>query len=96
MQSDLPRDEIQLDEDARRWTEAVRHKRASKRRRKEEEIDDDRVLVGTRVDENHTNWVTAYNMLTGIRVSVSRNNAKVDRVLTNDDFTSKQKSTFDM
>lgn len=95
MQSDAPRDEIIPDEDALRWTEAVRAKRASKRRKKEEE-DDERVIVGTKVDETHANWVTAYNMLTGIRVSVSRTNAKLDRELTDADFETKQKSTFDM
>lgn len=95
MQSDAPRDEVLRDEDAIRWAEAYRQKRASKRRRKEEE-DDDRVLVGTKVDESHANWVTAYNMLTGIRVSVSRTNAKLDRELTEADFEAKQKSTFDI
>lgn len=92
---DAARDEVALDEDALRWAEAYRQKRASKRRRKEEE-DDDRVLVGTKVDESHANWVTAYNMLTGIRVSVSRTNAKLDRDLTDADFEARQKSTFDM
>ena len=95
MQSDVPRDGVVPDEDAIRWAEAYRQKRASKRKRKEEE-DDDRVLVGTKVDESHANWVTAYNMLTGIRVSVSRTNAKLDRELTDADFETKQKSTFDM
>jgi 1-phosphatidylinositol-4-phosphate 5-kinase len=95
MQSDYPRDEIVPDEDALRWAEAYRQKRASKRRRKEEE-DDERVVVGTKVDETHANWVTAYNMLTGIRVSVSRTNAKLDRELTDADFEAKQKSTFDI
>ncbi|KJZ71707.1 hypothetical protein HIM_08904 [Hirsutella minnesotensis 3608] len=95
MQSDLPRDDFVRDEDAMRWAEAYRQKRASKRKRKEEE-DDDRVLVGTKVDESHANWVTAYNMLTGIRVSVSRTNAKLDRELTDADFDAKQKSTFDI
>ncbi|KAL2876846.1 Phosphatidylinositol-4-phosphate 5-kinase [Colletotrichum sp. CLE4] len=95
MQSDVPRDEVVPDEEALRWAEHYRQKRASKRKRKEEE-DDDRVLVGTKVDEHHTNWVTAYNMLTGIRVSVSRTNAKLDRPLTDADFEAKQKSTFDM
>lgn len=95
MQSDAPRDEVVPDEDAQRWAEAYRQKRASKRKRKEEE-DDDRVLVGTKVDESHANWVTAYNMLTGIRVAVSRTNAKLDRDITEADFESKQKSTFDM
>jgi 1-phosphatidylinositol-4-phosphate 5-kinase len=95
LHSDLPRDEIAPDEDALRWAEAYRQKRASKRKRRELE-DDDRVLVGTKVDESHANWVTAYNMLTGIRVSVSRTNAKLDRPLTDEDFEAKQKSTFDM
>lgn len=95
IQSDLPRDEVAPDEDAIRWAEAYRQKRATKKRRREEE-DDDRVLVGTKVDEHHVNWVTAYNMLTGIRVSVSRTNAKLDRQVTEADFDVKQKSTFDM
>ncbi|KAK3990853.1 hypothetical protein QBC44DRAFT_238055 [Cladorrhinum sp. PSN332] len=95
LHSDMPRDEVIPDEDAMRWAEAYRQKRASKRRRRELE-DDDRVLVGTKVDENHANWITAYNMLTGIRVSVSRTNAKLNRDLTDADFDVKQKSTFDI
>lgn len=95
MHSEFPRDEAFPDEDAMRWAEAYRQKRASKRKKKEEE-DDDRVLVGTKVDEKHANWVTAYNMLTGIRVSVSRTNAKLDRPLTDADFEAKAKTTFDM
>lgn len=95
LHSEMPRDEVLPDEDAMRWAEAYRQKRASKRRRREIE-DDDRVLVGTKVDETHANWVTAYNMLTGIRVAVSRTNAKLDRPLTDADFDVKQKSTFDI
>jgi 1-phosphatidylinositol-4-phosphate 5-kinase len=95
LHSDAHRDEVVLDEDTLRWAEAYRQKRARKKERREEE-DDDRVLVGTKVDENHANWTTAYNMLTGIRVSVSRTNAKLDRPLTDEDFEAKQKSTFDM
>ncbi|KAI1332287.1 SAICAR synthase-like protein [Xylariaceae sp. FL0255] len=94
LQSDIHRDEVVPDEDALRWAEAYRQKRANKKRREEE--NDDRVLVGTKVDENHANWTTAYNMLTGIRVSVSRTNAKLDRPLTDEDFCAKQKSTFDI
>ncbi|KAI1112408.1 hypothetical protein F5Y14DRAFT_271918 [Nemania sp. NC0429] len=94
LHSDMHRDEVVPDEDALRWAEAYRQKRAKKKKRDEE--DDDRVLVGTKVDENHANWTTAYNMLTGIRVSVSRTNAKLDRPLTNEDFEAKQKSTFDI
>lgn len=95
LHSDFPRDEAFPDEDAMRWAEAYRQKRASKKKKKEEE-DDDRVLVGTKVDEKHANWVTAYNMLTGIRVAVSRTNAKLDRPLTDADFDAKSKTTFDM
>ncbi|KAH9431096.1 hypothetical protein MCOR02_008404 [Pyricularia oryzae] len=94
LHSDMPRDEIIPDDDALRWAEAYRQKRASKRKRLEE--DDDRVVIGNKVDEKHTNWVAAYNMLTGIRVSVSRTNAKLDRALTDEDFQTKQKSTFDV
>ena len=93
--SDLHLDEAPQDEDAMRWTEAIRQKRASKRKRKEEE-DDDRVIVGTKVDIGHTNWVTAYNMLTGIRFTVSRTNAKVDRELTDADFLAQHKFSFDV
>lgn len=92
--SEVPRDEVALDDDAMRWAEAYRQKRAKKKRK--EDLDDDKVLVGTKVDENHANWTTAYNMLTGIRVSVSRTNAKLDRPLTDADFDAKQKSTFDI
>lgn len=93
--SEMPHEEIPQDEDAKRWVEAIRQKRASKRKRKDEE-DDDRVVVGTKVDQNHVNWVTAYNMLTGIRFTVSRTNAKLDRSLTDADFEQKHKFSFDM
>lgn len=93
--SDMHLEEVPQDEDAARWTEAIRQKRASRRKRKEEE-DDDRVVVGTKVDVNHVNWVTAYNMLTGIRFTVSRTNAKMDRELTDADFDAKHKFSFDM
>ena len=88
-------DEIPPDDDTARWTETIRQKRASRRQRKEEE-EDDRVVVGTKVDMNHVNWVTAYNMLTGIRFTVSRINAKFDRELTDADFDAKHKFSFDM
>jgi 1-phosphatidylinositol-4-phosphate 5-kinase len=92
---DAPLDDYPPDEDAVRWTEAIRQKRASRRKRKEEE-DDDRVIVGTKVDQGHVNWVTAYNMLTGIRFTVSRTNAKMDRDLTDADFTAQHKFSFDI
>lgn len=69
--------------------------RELKRRRQEFE-EDDRVLVGKKVSEGHQNYTTAYYMLTGIRVSVSRCNAKVDRELTDEDFTARHKLAFDI
>lgn len=94
LHSEMIRDEVVPDDDALRWAEVYKQKRAKKK--KKEDLDDDKVLVGTKVDENHANWTTAYNMLTGIRVSVSRTNAKLDRPLTDADFEAKQKSTFDI
>ncbi len=93
--SDLYLDEVPADSDVAKWTETMRQKRASRRRRKEEE-DDEKVIIGNKVDKDHVNWVTAYNMLTGIRFTVSRNNAKVDRELTDADFDAKNKLRFDM
>lgn len=68
LNSDNLMDEVPADDDAARWAETIRQRRLSRKRRIE---DEDTVLVGTRVSEGHTNWVTAYNMLTGIRVAVS-------------------------
>ena len=93
--SDMLLEEIPQDGEAARWTETIRQKRASRRKKKEEE-EDDRVMVGTKVDMNHVNWVTAYNMLTGIRFTVSRTNAKIDRELTHQDFDARHKFSFDI
>ena len=93
--SDMHLDEVPQDEDAARWAEHLKQKRASKRKRKEDE-DGDRVVMGTKVDQNHANYVTAYNMLTGIRFTVSRTNAKMDRELTDADFEARHKFSFDV
>ena len=93
--SDMHLEHVTQDGDLARWTESVRQKRASRRKRKEEE-EDDRVMVGTKVDMHHVNWVTAYNMLTGIRFTVSRTNAKIDRELTDQDFDARHKFSFDI
>ncbi|KAF2717851.1 SAICAR synthase-like protein [Polychaeton citri CBS 116435] len=92
--SDMYLDEVPQDEDAARWAEHIRAKRAVKKARVD--TDDDRVVVGTKVDQHHVNWVTAYNMLTGIRFVVSRTNAKLDRDLTEADFGAKHKFSFDI
>ncbi|RLM01766.1 hypothetical protein CFD26_107310 [Aspergillus turcosus] len=93
--SDSVPDEANQNEDAARWAEAIKQRRASRRKRRDDD-DDDRVIVGTKVDQNHVNWVTAYNMLTGIRFTVSRINAKMDRELTPADFQAKHKFSFDI
>jgi 1-phosphatidylinositol-4-phosphate 5-kinase len=95
LNSDLHLDEVSQDLEAAQYAEMVRQKRMSRRKRKEEE-EEDRVLVGTKVDQNHANYVMAYNMLTGIRFTVSRTNAKMDRELTDADFDMKHKFSFDM
>lgn len=77
------------------YKEQVKAMRELKRRRQEFE-QDDRVLVGKTVSEGHVNYSIAYNMLTGIRVSVSRCNAKVDRELVESDFTARHKLAFDI
>ena len=93
--SDMFLDDVPPESEIAKWTESVKQKRASRRKRKEEE-EDDRVVVGTKVDMNHVNWVTAYNMLTGIRFTVSRTNAKINRELTDADFDARHKFSFDM
>jgi 1-phosphatidylinositol-4-phosphate 5-kinase len=57
------------DEDASWWTEEI-HKRREIRRRWKEAEDENTVVLGNKVDTNHPNYVTAYNMLTGLRVAV--------------------------
>lgn len=94
--SEILLDEVPQTEEALRWTETIKQKRSSRREKKREVEDDDRVVVGTKVDMSHVNWVTAYNMLTGIRFTVSRTNAKMDRELTDADFDARHKFSFDM
>jgi 1-phosphatidylinositol-4-phosphate 5-kinase len=57
------------EEDASWWTEEI-HKRREIRRRWKEVEDENTVVIGNKVDTNHPNYVTAYNMLTGLRVAV--------------------------
>ncbi|EIE79669.1 hypothetical protein RO3G_04374 [Rhizopus delemar RA 99-880] len=57
---------------------------------------DDKVLMGTRISEGHRNYVLMYNMLTGIRIAVSRVTAKIDRDLTDEDFMAAHKLAFDV
>ncbi|KAK9452764.1 SAICAR synthase [Dipodascopsis uninucleata] len=74
----------------------VQEDAAKSRKKRKEFLEDDKVLVGTKVSEGHVNYILAYNMLTGIRVAVSRTTAKVDRELTDNDFKAKHKLAFDI
>ena len=79
MQDELAND-IQL------HAEQIRRERASKRVKAQQEAEalltavpskeEPQVLVGNLIGEDHVNYVLMYNMLTGIRVGVSRNFAK--------------------
>ncbi|AOA60694.1 Phosphatidylinositol-4-phosphate 5-kinase [Komagataella phaffii CBS 7435] len=69
-------------------------KRERERKRKEF-LEDERVLVGNKVSEGHSNYVMAYNMLTGIRVSVSRCSG-IMKPLTEVDFRTTKKLAFDI
>ncbi|KAF2150006.1 SAICAR synthase-like protein [Myriangium duriaei CBS 260.36] len=91
-----PPPQFAQDEDAARWAEKIKERRISSKLRRQEEIDDDRVLMGTKVAEGHENFETAYNMLTGIRFCVSRCNAKINRPLTTIDFRERRKTSFDV
>lgn len=70
------------------------HKREMRRKRKSFLMDDDRVLIGNRVSEGHVNFIIAYNMLTGIRVAVSRCSG-IMKPLTLADFKFTKKLAFD-
>jgi hypothetical protein len=54
------------------------------------------VLVGTPVKEGHHNYMLMYDMLTGIRISVSRCYAKPHRELVQADFEAAHKLAFDV
>lgn len=58
--------------------------------------DEPKALIGNVIGEGHVNYVLMYNMLTGIRIGVSRCQAKMKRPLTDADYTAKHKFTFDI
>ncbi|KAJ3016425.1 Phosphatidylinositol-4-phosphate 5-kinase [Thoreauomyces humboldtii] len=66
------------------------HRRLTKQKSEKE------VLVGSVVKEGHENFPLMYDMLTGLRVSVSRCQAKPSRVLVKEDFKACHKMTFDL
>ncbi|KAJ1735217.1 Phosphatidylinositol-4-phosphate 5-kinase [Coemansia sp. Benny D160-2] len=52
--------------------------------------------IGTQISPGHANYVLMYNMLTGIRVSVSRCEAKDPRPVRADDYVATHKYSFDV
>ena len=57
---------------------------------------DEKPVVGNLIGEGHANYVLMFNMLTGIRVAVSRCQAKMRRPLTDEDYTAAHKYSFDL
>ncbi|KAI0266149.1 hypothetical protein BC834DRAFT_935742 [Gloeopeniophorella convolvens] len=84
----------ELASDIQQQAEQIRRERLSKRAKAAEEAP--RVAVGNLIGEGHVNYVLMYNMLTGIRIAVSRTQAKIKRPLTDEDFTSRHKYSFDI
>ncbi|KAI9020507.1 hypothetical protein DFJ74DRAFT_673423 [Hyaloraphidium curvatum] len=56
----------------------------------------DNVVIGTPIRHDHANYVLMYDMLTGIRIAVSRCTAKPWRALEPEDFTAAHKLAFDI
>ncbi|RSH89488.1 Phosphatidylinositol-4-phosphate 5-kinase [Saitozyma podzolica] len=91
-----------LDSDILAQAETIRRERLERRQKKasaaeEREIKEEaRVLVGNLIGEDHVNYVLMYNMLTGIRIGVSRCQAKIKRPLTDEDYLARHKYSFDI
>ena len=99
-----------LDSDILEQADQIRRERLSKRAKAQQEAEaavtrahskrtvseEEKVLVGNLIGEDHVNYVLMYNMLTGIRIGVSRCQAKVKRPLTDEDFIARHKFSFDM
>jgi len=92
----------ELEEDIQIQAEQIRRER---KRKQAEEVAaaevapqgrDEYPLVGNLIGEDHANYVLMYNMLTGIRIAVSRCQAKIKRPLTDQDFTARHKYSFDI
>ncbi len=54
------------------------------------------VLVGTPIKPDHVNYVLMYDMLTGIRIAVSRSMARSWREVVDADYETAHKLAFDM
>lgn len=98
-----------LDSDIVAQAEAIRRERLERRQKKavEEREKEQKVLVGNLIGEDHVNYVLMYNMLTGIRIAVSKSydtqlmqvsrcQAKIKRPVIEEDYTARHKYSFDM
>jgi hypothetical protein len=63
--------DIALDEETQKMAENVKRRLSKRRTRENKDELDEGVMIGTRIGEDHVNYVLMYNMLTGIRVGVS-------------------------
>ncbi|KAI9632132.1 1-phosphatidylinositol-4-phosphate 5-kinase [Dioszegia hungarica] len=85
-----------LDSDIIAQAEAIRKERLERRQKKASVEKEPQVVVGNLIGEDHVNFVLMYNMLTGIRIAVSRTQAKIRRPLTDEDYLARHKYSFDI
>lgn len=86
--------QIRLTESENEQTNRARYSFLSKRKKKKW-FDDDHVVIGNKISEGHQNFVMAYNMLTGIRVAVSRCSGVMKKI-TDEDYKTTKKLQFNM
>ncbi|KAJ1924578.1 Phosphatidylinositol-4-phosphate 5-kinase [Tieghemiomyces parasiticus] len=91
----VPAPDDQVDWDTAKQ-DLKRQRRSSRRKRDADAAAAPEFTIGTRIDEHHVNYVLMYNMLTGIRVSVSRCSGKPQRPLSSADFRAANKLAFDV
>ncbi|KAF9015748.1 hypothetical protein BDQ17DRAFT_1230304 [Cyathus striatus] len=103
---------LELASDIELHAEQIRRERMNKRAKQQQEAEaaltrhdtrrgiaeeqKDMPLVGNLIGEGHVNYVLMYNMLTGIRIGVSRCQAKIKRPLSDEDFSARHKFSFDI
>lgn len=84
-----------FDDEISRMRNSIIMKRNIKKQKRKEFYDDETTPVGNRITEGHQNFVMAYNMLTGIRVAVSRCSGVMKKI-NDEDFKTTKKLTFNM
>lgn len=84
-----------FEDEISRMRNSIIVKRNIKKQQRIDTSEDENVFLGNRISEGHENFVMAYNMLTGIRVAVSRCSGMMKKI-NNDDFKNTKKLTFNM